>query len=118
MDHSSKRRRLERSPSPDPIDEDNYVPYVSFARRRQEKLAKLAIHGSNPDRERSRRQQELEEREDELKEDELRKERERRERTLLVEAQEVHSRKAVEGVQYCLAPSNPASAWRQMQRRP
>jgi ATP-dependent RNA helicase DDX41 len=96
-----KRRRIERSPSPtyklDDQDE-SYEPYVPVAQRRQEKLRKLASRGLNADREQLRKQRELDAQEDELREEEKQRERERREKTLLVEAQEVHSRKAAEGM--------------------
>ncbi|KAF9001989.1 P-loop containing nucleoside triphosphate hydrolase protein [Cyathus striatus] len=100
MESASKRRRLQRSPSPvykldDP--DDSYEPYISVSKRRQEKLAKLSTWGVNAEKQRARKQQEeLEEREDALKEEEQRKEKTRKERTLLMEAQEVHSRKAAE----------------------
>lgn len=98
MESSPKRRRVQRSPSPAyKLDEndDDYVPYVPVAQRRQEKLAKLSARGTNA--ENRRKQQEIEEREDEMEAEERRKEKERRERTLLMEAQEVHSRKALDG---------------------
>lgn len=93
-----KRRKVERSPSPVyklDDEDDTYEPYIPVARRRQEKLNLLASRGLN--RELLRKQQE-EHTQEELKEEERRKERERREKTLLVEAQEVHSRKAAEGM--------------------
>lgn len=98
MESPPKRRRVQRSPSPAlKFDEndDDYVPYIPVAQRRQEKLAKLSARGTNA--ENRRKQQEIEEREDEMEAEERRKEKERRERTLLMEAQEVHSRKALEG---------------------
>ncbi|KAL0947470.1 hypothetical protein HGRIS_013575 [Hohenbuehelia grisea] len=92
-----KRRRIQRSESPVyklDDDDDSYVPYVPVAQRRQEKLEKLSSWGANAERERARKQkEEIEEREDEEKEEERRKERARKERTLLMEAQEVHSKK-------------------------
>ncbi|KAK0245477.1 P-loop containing nucleoside triphosphate hydrolase protein [Armillaria nabsnona] len=96
----SKRRRVERSPSPTyKIDGENdtYEPYIPVAQRRQAKLAKLTSLGANSDKERTKRQQrEQQEREDEANEEEARRERLRKERTLLMEAQEVHSQKAAE----------------------
>ncbi|KAF7338572.1 DEAD-box ATP-dependent RNA helicase 35 [Mycena venus] len=97
---SSKRRRVERSPSPTyklDDEDDSYEPYVSVAQRRQQKLAKLSSLGASSEKQRAKKQQEeQEEREDAEKEEERRKERARKERTLLMEAQEVHSRKAAE----------------------
>ncbi|KAH7907968.1 P-loop containing nucleoside triphosphate hydrolase protein [Hygrophoropsis aurantiaca] len=98
---TSKRRRLQRSPSPVSYkldDEDStYEPYIPVAQRREAKLAKLSSLGSNVDKEKSRKQlEELLEREDEEREEERRREKARRERTLLMEAQDVHSKKAAE----------------------
>lgn len=96
----SKRRRVERSPLPTfklDDEDDTYEPYIPVAQRRQAKLAKLTSWGANSDKERTRRQQrEQEEREDEANEEEARRETLRKERTLLMEAQEVHSKKAAE----------------------
>ncbi|KAK0446478.1 P-loop containing nucleoside triphosphate hydrolase protein [Desarmillaria tabescens] len=96
----TKRRRVERSPSPAyklDNEDDTYEPYIPVAQRRQAKLAKLTSWGANSDKERTRRQQrEQEEREDEANEEEARREKLRKERTLLMEAQEVHSQKAAE----------------------
>lgn len=92
-----KRRRIQRSPSPPTFEDESYVPYVSVAQRRREKLAKLSSWtGAKKDpRDQQREQEELE---DEAKEEEKRREKLRKERTLLMEAQDVHSRKAEEGV--------------------
>lgn len=90
-----KRRQILRSPSPSfrLDDEDNsYEPYVPVAQRRQQKLAKMYIQ--------KKQQDDLEDNEDVQKEEELRKEKARMERTLLIEAQEVHSKKAVEGTYF------------------
>ncbi|KAK0506438.1 P-loop containing nucleoside triphosphate hydrolase protein [Armillaria luteobubalina] len=96
----SKRRRVERSPSPTyklDGEDDTYEPYIPVAQRRQAKLAKLTSLGANSDKERTKRQQrEQQEREDEANEEEAHRERLRKERTLLMEAQEVHSQKAAE----------------------
>ncbi|EIM90530.1 P-loop containing nucleoside triphosphate hydrolase protein [Stereum hirsutum FP-91666 SS1] len=97
-----KRRRIQRSPSPEyKLDDvEDYEPYIPVAQRKQAKLAKLNSWGPNADKEKARRlQQEKEEREDEEAEEERRKERARKERTLLMEAQEVHSKKALEDAQ-------------------
>ncbi|KAJ8699446.1 hypothetical protein PTI98_002560 [Pleurotus ostreatus] len=94
-----KRRRVQRSPSPGYKldDDDNYVPYVPVAQRRQEKLAKITSWTANSDRDRARRQkEEMEEQEDAEKEEERRREKARKERTLLMEAQEVHTKKDIE----------------------
>ncbi|EPQ58533.1 P-loop containing nucleoside triphosphate hydrolase protein [Gloeophyllum trabeum ATCC 11539] len=97
-----KRRRVTRSPSPEKyynLDE-SYEPYVPIAQRRQAKLAKLSSLGAASDKEKAKRaQEEADERADEEREEELRKEKARRERTLLMEAQEVHNRKAAEDAQ-------------------
>lgn len=98
---ATKRRRVQRSPTPEyklDDDDDSYVPYVPVAQRRQAKLAKLTSWGANADKDKAKQQQqEQDEKEDEEREEELRREKARKERTLLMEAQEVHSRKAVEG---------------------
>ncbi|KAF4604159.1 hypothetical protein EYR40_001342 [Pleurotus pulmonarius] len=94
-----KRRRVQRSPSPGLKldDDDSYVPYVPVAQRRQEKLAKITSWTANSDRDRARRQkEEMEEQEDAEKEEERRREKARKERTLLMEAQEVHTKKNLE----------------------
>ncbi|KAF5332961.1 hypothetical protein D9758_016431 [Tetrapyrgos nigripes] len=97
MEAPAKRRRVNRSPSPvyklDDEDE-SYEPYIPVAQRRQEKLAKLASLGGNSEKQQARA--ELEQREEEVNEEERLREKQRNERTLLMEAQEVHSRKAAE----------------------
>jgi ATP-dependent RNA helicase DDX41 len=96
-----KRRRVQRPPSPQYRfdDEDDYKPYVPVAQRRQAKLAKLSALGSSTGRDDLREQRkEDEEQEDEEQEEERRREKVRRGRALLVEAQEVHSKKASEGM--------------------
>ncbi|KZT20249.1 DEAD-domain-containing protein [Neolentinus lepideus HHB14362 ss-1] len=102
FESSPKRRRVTRSPSPNnyyDLDEP-YEPYVPVAQRRQARLAKLSSLGAATDKEKAQReQQEADEREDEEREEERRKEKARRERTLLMEAQEVHTRKAAEDAQ-------------------
>ncbi|KAI0736494.1 DEAD-domain-containing protein [Fomitopsis betulina] len=91
-----KRRRTQRSPSPEyGLDNDNYEPYIPVAQRRQAKLAKLTSWGTNKSKV-VVPEQEQDERDDEEREEERRKEKARKERTLLMEAQEVHERKAVE----------------------
>lgn len=121
---SVKRRRVQRSPSPSLKldDDDNYEPYVPVAQRRQAKLAKLSALGSSS-RDKSQEAREAEdERENEEQEEERRREKVRRGRALLVEAQEVHSKKASEGMRCshllaCLLRRRPQMPKRQRQRR-
>ncbi|PIL23700.1 transporter [Ganoderma sinense ZZ0214-1] len=95
-----KRARIQ--PSPSPVyklddEDDSYEPYVPVAQRRQAKLAKLTSWGANAEKEKARRlQEEQDDRDDEEREEERRREKARKERTLLMEAQEVHDRKAAE----------------------
>jgi ATP-dependent RNA helicase DDX41 len=96
-----KRRRVQRSASPQLRIEsdDNYEPYIPVSQRRQAKLAKLSAWGSSTTRDDAKEARRVEEeREDEEQEEERRREKVRRGRALLVEAQEVHSKKASEGV--------------------
>ncbi|EIW60687.1 DEAD-domain-containing protein [Trametes versicolor FP-101664 SS1] len=97
---SHKRARIQRSPSPVyklDDEDDSYEPYVPVAQRRQAKLAKLTSWGANTEKDKAKQLlEELEEKDDEEREEERRKEKARKERTLLMEAQEVHGRKAVE----------------------
>ncbi|THH31376.1 hypothetical protein EUX98_g2831 [Antrodiella citrinella] len=94
-----KRRRTQREPSP-PVykldDNEDVELYIPVAQRRQAKLAKLTSAGSSREQAARQKQQEEEDREDEEREEERRRERVRKERTLLMEAQEVHSKKAEE----------------------
>lgn len=87
-----KRYRVQRSPSPvfKLDDDDSYEPYVPVEQRRRQKMAKLYSE--------KQQQEDLDDNEDVQKEEEVRKEKVRMERTLLMEAQEVHSKKAVEGI--------------------
>ncbi|TFK25010.1 DEAD-box protein abstrakt [Coprinopsis marcescibilis] len=98
-DERPKRRRI-RSPSPakqDDDDDENYVPYIPIAKRREEKLAKLQMWGVRSGKDRPKKpEEEAAEREDAVKEEELLREKSRKERTLLLEAQQVHMKKAVE----------------------
>ncbi|KAK7021055.1 hypothetical protein VNI00_017544 [Paramarasmius palmivorus] len=98
MEQPTKRRRIERSPSPTYKldDEDDYEPYIPVAQRRQAKLAKLSSLGASTERDRIDKQREEDELEEENREEERRREKSRKERTLLLEAQEVHSKKAAE----------------------
>jgi ATP-dependent RNA helicase DDX41 len=99
-----KRRRVQRSPSPQYRieNDDSYEPYIPVAQRRQAKLAKLSAWGSSTTRDDAREarrvEEEREDEEQEEQEEERRREKVRRGRALLVEAQEVHSKKASEGV--------------------
>lgn len=82
-------------------EDDSYEPYVPVAQRRQAKLAKLTSWGANTEKDKAKQLlEELEEKDDEEREEERRKEKARKERTLLMEAQEVHGRKAVEGMSF------------------
>ncbi|KAI0290459.1 P-loop containing nucleoside triphosphate hydrolase protein [Russula brevipes] len=95
----AKRRRIQRSSSPHyKLDDgDDYEPYVPVAQRRQAKLAKLSALGTSTARDDVNEARKAEdEREDEEQEEERRREKVRRNRALLVEAQEVHSKKASE----------------------
>ena len=105
-----KRARLQRSPSPVyklDDEDDTYQPYVPVAQRRQAKLAKLTSWGANAEKDKARQlQEEQDDRDDEEREEERRREKARKERTLLMEAQEVHDRKAAEGVSSFLTNCN------------
>ncbi|KAI9508469.1 P-loop containing nucleoside triphosphate hydrolase protein [Russula earlei] len=77
--------------------DDDYEPYIPVAQRRQTKLAKLSAWGSSNGRDNAKEARAMEEeQEDEEQEEERRREKVRRGRALLVEAQEVHSKKASE----------------------
>jgi ATP-dependent RNA helicase DDX41 len=78
-------------------DDETYEPYIPVIKRRQEKLARLTSWSSSAEREKLKKHDGPQELEDGENEDELRKEKARKERTLLMEAQEVHLRKAAEG---------------------
>ncbi|KAF9810820.1 hypothetical protein IEO21_06768 [Rhodonia placenta] len=93
-----KRRRVQRSPSPVyklDNEDDSYEPYIPVTQRRQAKLAKLTSWGVDKTKNQSP-EDEQDEREDEEREEERRREKARKERTLLMEAQEVHEKKAAE----------------------
>ncbi|KAI0371819.1 DEAD-domain-containing protein [Pilatotrama ljubarskyi] len=100
-----KRPRLQRPRSPSPVyklddEDDSYEPYVPVAQRRQAKLAKLTSWGANAEKDKAKQlQEEQDERDDEEREEERRREKARKERTLLMEAQEVHDKKAAEDAQ-------------------
>lgn len=122
----AKRRRTERSLSPvyKLDDGEEYQPYVPIEKRRQERLAQLTNRrGPESKQERAKRErEEREEREDEEREEERRREKARKERTLLMEAQDVHSRKAAEGAyervsSCCLCQYFPTDAKKTDQER-
>ncbi len=110
---ATKRRRIDqRSPSPvyrlDDDENDDYVPYVPVAQRRQQKLAALSSHlTSDRQRARSHDSPAVEDDEDEI--EVKRRDKERKERTLLMEAQEVHRSKAAEGYVLTLSLHPPGS---------
>lgn len=97
----SIQRRRARSPSPVynlDAEDDTYEPYIPIDQRRKERLAKLSSLGVNNEKGSVKKaQDELDEREDAQREEEVRREKARKERTLLLEAQEVHLKKAAEG---------------------
>ncbi|KZV81325.1 DEAD-domain-containing protein [Exidia glandulosa HHB12029] len=80
-------------------DDEDYVPYVPVQQRRQQKLAKLVSTTSSVGQKRKLEQDAEQATQDLIDEEEARRERVRKERTLLVEAQEVHQRKAVQDAQ-------------------
>ena len=93
-DYHTMQAKRQRSLSPiyHIGDEDGqYEPYVPIAQRREQKLARLVSRRSYGSK--AIKQFECEDAE---REEERHKEKVRRERTLLVEAQEVHSKKAAE----------------------
>lgn len=116
MESTTKRRRIQRSPSPSyklEDTDDTYEPYIPVAQRRQEKLAKLSSWGHPSEKAHKKSQQDdQDEREDALKEEELRREKARKERTLLMEAQEVHSKRANEGMHNVIFTSDPMFIFR------
>jgi ATP-dependent RNA helicase DDX41 len=95
-----KRRRIEAEEPLTLDNSDDYVPYIPVAQRRQQRLEQLANRGYSRSAALNtvKDAEEQEAREDEEREEELRREKARKERTLLEEAQEVHKRKAEEGV--------------------
>lgn len=101
---ATKRRKInDRPPSPvyrlDDEENDDYVPYVPVAQRRQQKLAALSSHlTSDSARQRARSHDSPAAEEDEDEVEVRRRDKERRERTLLTEAQEVHRRQAADGM--------------------
>lgn len=104
---SPKRRRTEAEEELSLDPDDDYVPYIPVARRRQQKLAQLANRGQAQSAailRAQREQEEQEQREDEEREEEKRREKLRKERTLLEAAQEVMKRKTEEGARASTVP--------------
>jgi hypothetical protein len=88
-----KRHYSNRSPSPVlklDDEDDSYEPYVPVAQRRRQRMARWYAENKQPE--------DIDDVEETQNEEELKKEKARMERTLLIEAQEVHSKKAVEGM--------------------
>ncbi|KAI5120361.1 hypothetical protein M0805_006884 [Coniferiporia weirii] len=104
-----KRRRLDRPPSPeyklDDAADDEYKPYVPVAQRRQAKLATIASRGLNERKKAIGHSLEADQ-VDGDGEEERQREKERKDRTLLLEAQEVHRKKAAEDAQKTVAERN------------
>jgi ATP-dependent RNA helicase DDX41 len=107
----TKRRHLEEQVD-EPVyrldgEDDDYVPYVPVKQRKQQRLQQLASRGGveGNGQEEKRKKQDEEEKEDEELEEIRRRERARKDRTLLLEAQEVKAKKALEG-QYLQPTSN------------
>lgn len=98
-------------------DDDNYVPYVPVKQRKQQRLQLLASRGGaeGNSQEEKRKKEDEEEKEDEELEEIKRREKVRKERTLLLEAQEVKAKKALEG--QCSQPQSYSSDLLQMQAR-
>jgi ATP-dependent RNA helicase DDX41 len=95
----SKRRRVNEDEDMYKLDDeaDDYVPYVSVKDQRTQRLQKLAsVRGALHEPAKAPEKDVVEERVDEEREEERRRERARLDRTLLLEAQEVQARKAVE----------------------
>ncbi|TFY82145.1 hypothetical protein EWM64_g1873 [Hericium alpestre] len=100
LEQPTTRRRRERSPSPVyNLNDEDYEPYIPVAQRRHAKLAKLQSRGTTADVASARQSQEKDERDEEEREEERRREKTRKEQTLLMQAQEVHLKKATEDAQ-------------------
>jgi hypothetical protein len=98
-------------------EDDNYVPYVPVKQRKQQRLQQLASRGGaeGNSQEEKPKKDDQEEKEDEELEEMKRREKTRKERTLLLEAQEVKAKKALEG--QCPRPQLYLSDFLQMQAR-
>jgi len=94
-----KRRRLSPSPDPYAVSDDESTPYVSVKQRRQQLLTKLASKnvGVAASASAMERQREEEDRQAQEDEDRNGKKQQGTAQTLLMEAQEVKKRKAIEG---------------------
>ncbi|PVG02845.1 putative DEAD-box ATP-dependent RNA helicase 35 [Serendipita vermifera] len=95
----SKKRHLEPDQEMYKLDDedDNYVPYVPVKQQRLQRLQKLAqTRGALVDSGKVNETPVVEEKWDEEKEEERKRERARQERTLLLEAQEVQAKKAID----------------------
>jgi len=98
MSSPKARKDVSEDAMLDEENDDQYVPYVPVAQRRQHLLAKLTDRKTETKAQQAKRErEEREEAEDAEREAERRREKARKERTLLEEAQEVHKRKAQEG---------------------
>ena len=104
----SKRRRRSRSPSPvyklDDENDDDYAPYIPVAQRKQAKLAAIASLTHNDKRHDT--EKDMAQEVDEIDEEDRAREKDRKQRTLLLEAQEVHRKKALEGLSPTLIFTN------------
>lgn len=94
----SKRRRVDEDEEMYKLDDevDDYVPYVSVKEKRMQRLQKLSSARGALHEPTKAPEEVVEEKLDEEREEEKRRERARQERTLLLEAQEVKAKKAIE----------------------
>ena len=104
MPTSPTKRRYPDEQADEPVykldeEDDNYVPYVPVKQRKQQRLEQLASRGGTEgnSQEEKRKKQDQEEKEDEELEEVKRRDKARKERTLLLEAQEVKAKRALEG---------------------
>ena len=69
---SYKRRRVQRTPSPElKLDDDDYQPYIPVAQRKQAKLAKLTSWGAKAEKSKpNEKQEEEDDKDDEEREEE------------------------------------------------
>ena len=95
----NKKRRMDQDENMYKLDdeEDDYVPYVPVRQQRTQRLQLLAsTRGARLDPEKELEKETVEQKVDEEREEEKRKERARLDRTLLLEAQQVQAKKALE----------------------
>lgn len=100
MEPPSKRRNIQRPLSPGyTLDsEDSYEPYIPVAQRREAKLAKLNAWGiEGKESQRKSKVSKIQDQDEKEMDEQERRENLRKERTLLMEAQDVHLRRAEEG---------------------